>query len=99
MTDTYDTYANLSMYFSYHSLIPNDEAGRFLVNNYRQVLEILAGMPALQESMKALNCNPSTFSMWLGEERIYLKSLSTEPLQETHEMDYYTQLVQLNKLE
>ncbi|KAF8341848.1 hypothetical protein F5887DRAFT_887753 [Amanita rubescens] len=83
-TDTYDTYANLS---------------KFIVDNYQQALNILAGEPALRASMKTFGYSASTFPKWLEEERAYLQSLPTEPLQETYEMDYYMHLVELNKLE
>ena len=38
----------------------------------------------------------ATFSSWLAEEKTYLLSLSKEPIQETLEMEYYQQLVNLN---
>ncbi|KAF8338602.1 hypothetical protein F5887DRAFT_920026 [Amanita rubescens] len=72
---------------------------KFLINNYQQALGILAGEPALHKSMKALKCQESVFPKWLDEERAYLQSLSTEPLQETHEMEYYSCLIELNALE
>ncbi len=98
--DTFDTYAGLSTYSveSYFSRT-NPLAGKFLVNNYQQALGILAGEPALHESMKALKCQESMFPKWLDEERAYLQSLSTEPLQETLEMEYYSRLIELNALE
>jgi hypothetical protein len=49
--------------------------------------------------MKAFHYNTSTFKKWLEEERTYLQSLQSEPLQETHEIDYYKHLVELNELE
>lgn len=49
--------------------------------------------------MKTLGYDKSTFRKWLEEERVYLQSLPTEPLQETYEMDYYMHLVELNKHE
>jgi len=73
--------------------------GKFLVDNYQQALDILAGEPALYESMKALKYKESMFHTWLEEERAYLQSLPTDPLQETLEMEYYSCLVELNELE
>ncbi|KAG6826234.1 hypothetical protein H0H92_000618 [Tricholoma furcatifolium] len=66
----------------------------FLVNNYRQALELLAGHEALQKTMLDNNI-PSTdvFFQWLAEERAYLTSLKSEPVQETLEMEYYQKLV------
>ncbi|KAF8344672.1 hypothetical protein F5887DRAFT_1062040 [Amanita rubescens] len=55
--------------------------------------------PALHELMKALKYQESVFPTWLDEERTYLQSLSTEPLQETLEMEYYSRLVELNVVE
>lgn len=41
----------------------------------------------------------SVFPQWLEEERAYLKGLSTEPIRETKEMEYYQKLVNLRASE
>ncbi|KAF8054767.1 hypothetical protein FPV67DRAFT_1681827 [Lyophyllum atratum] len=78
-TDTFDTYPSLS---------------EFLVNNYKQALDILKGIPALKKTMHDQDIpDPAIFPQWLEEERTYLKALSKEPLEETLEMEYYQKLV------
>ncbi|KAM6490953.1 hypothetical protein JOM56_001313 [Amanita muscaria] len=80
-TDTFETYANLS---------------KFLVNNYHQALEVLKGEATLKVLLKEHGIDDtSVFNQWLMEEKQYLENLSTEPPEETLEMDYYTVLVKL----
>ncbi|KAG6808240.1 hypothetical protein H0H92_004756 [Tricholoma furcatifolium] len=55
------------------------EGCKFLVNNYRQALHLLA--------------SEHVFHEWLKEERTYLWSLASEPVEETMEMEYYQKLV------
>ncbi|KAG6809956.1 hypothetical protein H0H92_013921 [Tricholoma furcatifolium] len=70
--------------------------GTFLVNNYRQALDLLSGLPALQKAMEGQGiAGPEVFAEWLQEEKAYLQSLSKEPEEETLEMDYYQRLVSL----
>jgi hypothetical protein len=74
--------------------------GVFLVNNYTQALDILQGASALERSMADLAItNTNVFAEWLEEEREYLKGLSTEPIRETQEMEYYQKLVNLRASE
>ncbi|KAG6875347.1 hypothetical protein C0992_004219, partial [Termitomyces sp. T32_za158] len=69
----------------------------FLVNNYRQALELLAGEDALRKTMEDQGITGTeVFHAWLAEERVYLSSLSKEPIQETLEMEYYQKLVNLH---
>jgi hypothetical protein len=71
-------------------------AGLFLVNNYRQALNILKDEAAFKMAMNDLNItHVGNFEEWLAEEREYLRALSKEPLQETLEMEYYQKLVNL----
>lgn len=68
--------------------------GSFLVNNYRQALDLLAGQDALQKTMQDQGISGhEVFRQWLVEERAYLSSLAKEPVVETLEMDYYQRLV------
>ncbi|KAG6809770.1 hypothetical protein H0H92_014809 [Tricholoma furcatifolium] len=70
--------------------------GNFLTNNYRQALDLLSGLPALQKAMEDQGiAGPEVFTEWLQEEKAYLQSLSKEPEEETLEMDYYQRLVSL----
>ncbi|KAG6851742.1 hypothetical protein C0991_006578, partial [Blastosporella zonata] len=69
----------------------------FLVNNYRQALEILAGHDALHKTMVNQGiASTDVFYQWLEEEQFYLTSLAKEPIQETTGMEYYQRLVNLH---
>lgn len=81
--DEFDTYQNLSKLDLLPSMtraqIP---VGEFLVNNYKQALDILQGERALQKAMHDLGIESmAVFSLWLRE---------------TEEMEYYQQLVNLS---
>ncbi|KAF9001333.1 hypothetical protein BDQ17DRAFT_1391088 [Cyathus striatus] len=66
----------------------------FLVNNYRQALEIISSEPDLKKAMLEQGIDsPEVFDSWLNEEQQYLLRLSKEPIQETLEMDYYQKLI------
>ena len=72
----------------------------FLLNNYKQALNLLAKVPALEQAMKDLEVSDRhIFEEWLAEEQEYLKGLSAEPVVETLEMEYYQQLVKLSAAE
>ncbi|KAJ7884040.1 hypothetical protein B0H13DRAFT_1628808 [Mycena leptocephala] len=78
-TDVYDTYANLST---------------FLVNNYKQAVELLEGEEALAMSMAQLGIEDvSEFHNRLKEEMEYLQALGKEPEEETNQMEYFNRLV------
>ncbi|KAJ7468828.1 hypothetical protein B0H11DRAFT_1731990 [Mycena galericulata] len=80
-TDVYDTYANLSS---------------FLVNNYKQVLEILDSEGGLYKAMDEMGIDHvSEFQDRLDEEQEYLKALGKEPDVETNHMEYLQHLVKL----
>ncbi|KAF5315642.1 hypothetical protein D9611_004979 [Ephemerocybe angulata] len=75
--DSYETMANLS---------------KFLVDNYKQALEILSEQDELARMMKDQGiANIDVFSTWLDEEQ--------EPPKETLEMDYYQKLVEYKESE
>lgn len=70
--------------------------GDFLINNYRQALKLINGLPALEKQMKDQGVvDFETFKCWLAEEKEYLCGLSREPLEETLQMEYYQKLVNL----
>lgn len=70
--------------------------GKFLVNNYLQALEILKSENTFEDTLNKQGIeDPSVFVQWLVEEKEYLEKLSSEPPEETLEMDYYTALVNL----
>ncbi|TFK58749.1 hypothetical protein BDN72DRAFT_781650 [Pluteus cervinus] len=72
---------------------------KFIFNNYKQALELLAGEDAFEQAMKLEGVmDKAVFPQWLAEEKEYLTSLKTTPTQETLEMEYLEQLVLLAKL-
>ncbi|RDB20084.1 hypothetical protein Hypma_012873 [Hypsizygus marmoreus] len=80
--DKMDTYQNLS---------------EFLINNYKQAIDLINGQPALDKQMADQHvASVAIFEQWLAEEREYLQGLSKEPLQETLQMEYYQRLVNLD---
>ncbi|KAJ7670822.1 hypothetical protein DFH06DRAFT_981090 [Mycena polygramma] len=79
--DTFETYANLST---------------FLVNNYKQAIELIDLDESLQYAMdQAGITGPEVFVERLKQEMDYLKNLSKEPDEETDQMEYYQRLVNL----
>ena len=109
--DNFETYSNLSTYPSILArltgAIPyllaqfaDSCIGEFLVNNYRQALDILKGESALKKAMVDHGiADIAVFGEWLAEEREYLQGLTTEPIRETQEMEYYQKLVNLRASE
>jgi hypothetical protein len=65
-------------------------SGTFLVNNYRQSLDILKNTPTvLSKAKQELGVeDDAVFEKWLSQEREYLQGLKKEPLNETLEMEY-----------
>ncbi|KAJ7829012.1 hypothetical protein B0H14DRAFT_3088175 [Mycena olivaceomarginata] len=81
--DTFETYANLSMYF-------------LLVNNYKQALEQIDLEDSLKFAMDQAGISgPEVCEERLKQEQEYLRGLSKEPEAETDQMEYYTRLVHL----
>ncbi|KAJ7853198.1 hypothetical protein B0H13DRAFT_1643142 [Mycena leptocephala] len=79
--DNFETYANLS---------------KFLVNNYRQALDILDQEDSLHFAMgQAGISGTEVFEERLRQEKEYLNNLSKEDPEETDQMEYYQQLVNL----
>lgn len=79
--------------------VTNMITGKFLVNNYRQALKIIAGEGSLSTAMKSRGISADDFEQWLVEERAYLKSLGKEPEEETLNLDYFQKLLELRRLE
>ncbi|KAJ7686337.1 hypothetical protein B0H14DRAFT_2654322 [Mycena olivaceomarginata] len=66
-------------------------------NKYRRALKIKQGLPALHDTMRALNVSTrDVFETWLAKEKEYLQSMKKEPVEETNEMEYYQKLVNLH---
>ncbi|KAJ6489338.1 hypothetical protein C8R47DRAFT_978065, partial [Mycena vitilis] len=79
--DTFKTYGNLST---------------FLVNNYKQALDLIDLNESLQYAMDQTGITgPDVFVERLKQEMEYLKNLSKEPDKETDQMEYYQRLVNL----
>ncbi|KAF9023079.1 hypothetical protein BDZ89DRAFT_955942 [Hymenopellis radicata] len=79
------TYANLS---------------KFLCNNYKQALSILAEHPLLDRAMRQLSVEDECiFEEWLEAEKLYLQNLVKEPEQETLDMEYLQALQSFYSLE
>ncbi|KAG6805120.1 hypothetical protein H0H92_000628, partial [Tricholoma furcatifolium] len=77
-----------------NSFETEQKSSEFLVNNYRQALDILETRSALQKTMDDQGITSTdVFPAWLGEEHAYLTSLINEPLEETLGMEYYQKLV------
>ncbi|KAF8212930.1 hypothetical protein K438DRAFT_1565919 [Mycena galopus ATCC 62051] len=77
--DTFDTYANLST---------------FLVNNHKQAVSILDTEKSVKYAMAQAGVTEEMMKTRLEEEKAYLDGLSVEP-EETDQMEYYQQLVNL----
>lgn len=89
------SYPGIPTAYVYTSLI-----GKFICDNYKQALAILATESHLKVAMAAQGINDaSVFELWLNEEREYLKSLKKEPEDEVWQMDYYQMLVNLDDCE
>ncbi|KAF6742162.1 hypothetical protein DFP72DRAFT_994580 [Ephemerocybe angulata] len=71
---------------------------KFIVDNYKQALSIIAGEGLLKRQMASSGIESvDEFHKWLKEEREYLEGLRTEPVTETLKMDYYASLKNLQK--
>jgi hypothetical protein len=103
--DTVETYQNLSKCtWAPRSMILLNHAdhylGTFLLNNYKQALEILDTRSAVNDALVKVGCQDMAMvKEWLKEEERYLRGLSKEPLEETLEMEYYKLLLNLGASE
>jgi len=74
--------------------------GSFLLNNYKQALEILDTRSAVKSALVKVGARDmGMVKDWLKEEEEYLKGLSKEPLEEMLEMEYYKLLLNLGASE
>ncbi|TEB31942.1 hypothetical protein FA13DRAFT_1843167, partial [Coprinellus micaceus] len=73
------------------------QLGKFLVDNYKQALGLIAQESALREQIarRGISNPKDVFHAWLKEEHDYLTGLSKEPLEETLQMEYYQRLINL----
>ncbi|KAJ7348547.1 hypothetical protein DFH08DRAFT_914340 [Mycena albidolilacea] len=78
--DTFETYANLST---------------FLVNNYKQAIEILDTEEPLKYAMEQAGVTENMLKSRIQEEKAYLNTLLKEPQEKTDQMEYYQLLVNL----
>jgi len=102
-TDKFETYSNLSKSFYTFvscSLAHSRIIGTFLLNNYKQALSLLETKPAVVAALTKVGASSGeVVKLWLREEESYLRGLSKEPLEETHEMEYYKMLESLRVTE
>jgi hypothetical protein len=75
----------------------NNISGTFLLNNYKQALDILCTAPtALKNAKRELGIEDDTvFKRWILEELGYLQGLKVEPFVETLEIEYCKRLLTL----
>ena len=74
--------------------------GTFLLNNYKQALEILDTRSAVNSVLVKVGARDMVMvKEWLKEEEEYLRGLLKEPLEETLEMEYYKLLLNFNASE
>jgi Kyakuja-Dileera-Zisupton transposase len=97
--DTFEVYQNLSKLYHNPAICASfniNLLATFLLNNYKQALDILDNGPcALEQAMNDLNISDKkVFENWLEEEKVYLKGLRKEP-EETLQMEYWQKLVNL----
>ncbi|KAF8120010.1 hypothetical protein K438DRAFT_2006332 [Mycena galopus ATCC 62051] len=71
------------------------EGCTFLVNNYEQAVSILDTEKTVKNAMAQAGVTEEMMKIRLEEEKAYLDGLSVEPEQETDQMEYYQQLVNL----
>ncbi|KAJ7467356.1 hypothetical protein B0H11DRAFT_2306441 [Mycena galericulata] len=84
-TDRFDTWQGLSL---------------LLCNKYRRALRTKETHAELHDAMLRLGVQSrEEFEAWLEEEKVHLRTLSKEPLQETLEMEYYQKLVNLQDID
>jgi hypothetical protein len=74
--------------------------GKFLLNNYKQALELLDAAPSVMAALSQLGATgTAVVEEWLEEEGAYLRALKREPLEETLEMEYYKVVLNLHNSE
>ncbi len=72
--------------------------GRFIFNNYRQALQIIAeGMRAQDVYERELKTSSDDYERYLVEERDYLRSLMSEPQEFTLKVEYMEALQKLEE--
>ncbi len=85
------------MILSPHSRLLTRPAARFLYNNYRQALSIMAEYTPIVEDYKAVNklCDDD-FESWRNDELAYLQRLVKEPEEDISKVAYFEALEALN---
>jgi hypothetical protein len=67
-----------------------------LTSKYKQAVEILEFLPALEEAMKALGVDDrSVFETWYEEQKERLERVAQDVPEETLQLEYYQKLVNL----
>ena len=85
---------------SYCDIADHYLLGTFLLNNYKQALEILDTRSAVDSALVKVGARDMVMvKEWLKEEEEYLRWLSKEPVEKTLEMEYYKLLLNFNASE
>ena len=88
------------MHRSYCGIADHCPLGTFLLNNYKQALEILDTRLAVDSALVKVGVQDVVMvKEWLKEEEEYLRGLLKEPLEEALEMEYYKLLLNFNASE
>jgi Kyakuja-Dileera-Zisupton transposase len=79
----------IDMYFHQWDADKYENLGYFLLNNYRQALEVLRDMPTRIETLlSGRQVTDTQFAHWLEAERQYLNSRQSEPERDTLSLEY-----------
>ncbi|RXW12877.1 hypothetical protein EST38_g12976 [Candolleomyces aberdarensis] len=94
-TSTFHRQQKILEFIKHHNgLDTSQNLSKFIVENYKQALDILSSEPLLKKKMHEHGIqSPEVFEQWKKEEFDYLQSLSKELVEETQKMDYYQKLV------
>ena len=93
-----DKYVNLGKCFLWSLLLTADiSLGEFLLNNYKQALDILREMPIrIATLLSGGHVSDVQFAGWLEVEHRYLKSKQAEPQADILRMEYVELLTKYN---
>ena len=79
----------IDMYFNQWDTDKYENLASFLLNNYRQALDVLHDMPIhIQTILSGRHVSDTQFSQWLAQEHDYLCSKQSEPETDTLSIEY-----------
>ncbi|KAI0323191.1 hypothetical protein GY45DRAFT_1265025, partial [Cubamyces sp. BRFM 1775] len=89
----------IEQFFGFWSDQKHAESGKFILDNYRQALDIIKDDTAVLELLcKQLGIGPSDFEQYLQDEQKYYTSRRVEPPEVAAELDYVESLHRLRSL-